>query len=412
MNEARPIPQSDPEMKRRVGLVQEKQLRWTARKIWIAGGAATLLMLIALSVLMGRGGAPEYVTTTVSRGDLTVTVSATGTLEPRDRVDIGAEISGRIENVFVDFNDRVARGQVLAELDTEQLRARLAQSEAALAAARAGVAQQQTTLAQERSELARAEELFRRNAIARQDLETARADQARAQAALQRANADAALAAAQVSVDQTALSKTAIRSPIDGMVLNRQVEPGQTVAASLQAPVLFTLASDLTQLELQVDIDEADIGSVREGQMASFTVDAYPQRRFNATLVGVHNAPKTTEGVVTYQGVLLVDNASGLLRPGLTATAEILVDQLDNALLVPNGALRFSPDQELVERAPPLPQAPSGESAGRIWVLEAGALRPRIVRVGRSNGTMTAIVSGDLKEGEAVVVDVRAEPAG
>jgi HlyD family secretion protein len=334
-------------------------------------------------------------------------VSATGTLQPRERVDIGAEISGRIDSVAVDFNDRVRKGQVLAELDTEQLRARLAQSEAAHAAARAGVRQLEATLAQSRSEAARAEELFRRDALSRQDLEARQADLARAAASLQKAHADTALAAAQVASDRSALSKTVIRSPIDGIVLNRQVEPGQSVVASLQAPVLFTLASDLKQMELQVDIDEADIGSVREGQKANFTVDAFPQREFGAQLVSVYNAPKTTNGVVTYQGILLVDNASGLLRPGLTATADILVARLDDALLVPNGALRFTPADDIAERAPALPKGRTGELIDRVWVLGAGTPVPRTVSVGQTDGTQTAILAGDLKAGESVITDVR-----
>jgi HlyD family secretion protein len=412
MNETRPIPAADPELKRRLGLEAQKAPKKPSRRLWYAGAAAAAVVVILLALFLGRDSAPQYVTAKAERGDLTVTVSATGTLQPRDRVDIGAEISGRIETVFVDFNDRVTKDQVLAQLDTEQLEAKLAQSRAALAAARANVVQQRTTLEQERLQAARAEELYRRNAIARQDLEAAQADQARAAAALQRSNADAELAAAQVVADQTALSKTAIRSPIDGIVLSRQVEPGQSVAASLQVATLFTLASDLTQLELQVDIDEADIGSVHEGQLATFTVDAHPQQRFNATLVALHNAPKTTEGVVTYQGILLVDNSSGLLRPGLTATAEILVEEMKNVLLVPNGALRYSPEADIAADAPPLPEAPGGETAGRVWVLENGRPAPRTVRPGRSDGSFTAILSGGLKEGEDVITDTRSEAAG
>jgi HlyD family secretion protein len=410
MNETRPIQEADPEMKRRLGLESAKTAMRSNRKFWIGGAAALAMFLLGLYFFVGRDTPVDYATAKATRGDLTVTVSATGTLQPRDRVDIGAEISGRVANVFVDFNDRVKKDQILAELDTEQLRAKLAQSQAALASARANVVQQRATVEQERTEAARAEELFRRNALARQDLESAQADLARAAAGLQRSNADANLAAAQVASDQTALSKTAIRSPIDGMVLNRQVEPGQSVAASLQVAILFTLASDLTQLELQVDIDEADIGSVREGQHATFTVDAYPQQRFNATLIAVHNAPKTTEGVVTYQGILLVDNSSALLRPGLTATADILIEQVKDALLVPNGALRFSPDPQIAALAPALPQAPNGEMAGRVWVLQDSMPNPRTLRLGRSNGNFTAILSGDLAEGEDVIVDLRAGP--
>src|SRR5687767_13490091 len=186
MNETRPIHEADPEMKRRLGLESAKATVRSNRKLWIGGAAALAVFLLGLYFVLGRDAPPNYATAKVTRGDLTVTVSATGTLQPRDRVDIGAEISGRVANVFVDFNDRVKKGQVLAELDTEQLRAKLAQSQAALASARANVVQQRATVEQERTEAARAEELFRRNALARQDLESAQADAARATAGLQR----------------------------------------------------------------------------------------------------------------------------------------------------------------------------------------------------------------------------------
>ena len=247
--------------------------------------------------------------------------------------------------------------------------------------------------------------------MAMQDLETARADLQRATANLQKANADAKLASAQVASDQTTINKAVIRSPINGVVLNRQVEPGQSVAASFQTPVMFTLASDLNKMELQVDIDEADIGQVREGQSASFTVDAYPQRRFDAKLVSLHNAPKTTNNVVTYQGVLLVDNSSLLLRPGLTAVAELLVAKVDNVLQVPNGALRFVPADKIAATAPPLPKAANGERVGQVWLLQGKKLVPRAVKLGRTDGRNTEVLSGDLKPGEDVITDIKATTA-
>ena len=405
MNEHSPLPRPDAEMIQRLGLDAAPQPRGLLSKRVLLPVIALVVLLAAVAAFFLTGGEqPEFVTTPVARTDLIVTVSATGTLQPRERVDIGAEISGRIERVLVDFNDHVRRGQILAELDTDQLRAKLAQSQAALAAARAAVSQSQATLTQARAAASRAQDLFQREAIARQDVERIDADLARAAASLQRSNADVALAAAQVAADQTTLSKAVIRAPIDGIVLNRQVEPGQAVAASFQTPVLFTLASDLTQMELQVDIDEADIAAVRDGLAANFTVDAFPDRRFDAKLIAVHNAPKTQNGVVTYQAVLLVDNASSLLRPGLTATAEIFADRLRNALVVPNGALRFSPpDRQATAQAAAVP-APG---VGRLWVLKNGQPERRTVRVGRSNGALTAIVSGPLQQGELVITDMR-----
>ncbi len=239
-----------------------------------------VVLLILLFMFSGGRGVPTYVTSDVVRGPLTVTVSATGTLQPVDEVDVGAEISGRLAEVLVDYNDHVTKGQVLARIDTEQLTAKLAQSRASLAAAQATVRQNDATLAEARTRAARTQALFQHSIASKQDAEAAQAELHRGVANLDKARADAALAAALVSQDQTALAKAEIRAPIDGIVLTRNVEPGQTIAVTFQTPILFTLASDLSQMELKIDVDEADIGSVREGQAATFTVDAFPQHRF------------------------------------------------------------------------------------------------------------------------------------
>jgi len=394
-------------MLRRLGLDGAVPRFSQRRKILFIGAGVLAAAILAFVLFAGQISRPEYTTTEASLGDLVVSVSATGTLQPENQVDVGAEISGRIERVLVDFNDAVAQGDVLAELDTEQLEARLAQSEASLNAARANVTQNEATLIQTRASAARTEGLFERNVVSEQDLESARADLQRAQANLQRARADAALSAAQVDVDRTALNKAMIRSPITGVVLDRLVEPGQAVAASFQTPVLFTLASDLSRMELVVDIDEADIGSVREGQSASFAVDAFPQRRFDAELVLVRNAPNIENGVVTYKGVLVVDNSSLLLRPGLTANADIVVAELSDTLFVPNGALRFTPGDAAAGPIPPAPDLADGELWGRVWVLDAGRPAHRDLIVGQTDGQLTEVVSGDLEVGEGVIIDVR-----
>ncbi len=406
MNERIATSEPDADMVRRLGVgAPRKRGFWTKGRIWLASTLAVLLVIAASSAYFLRARPVEYLTATAARGDILVTVDATGTLQPREKVDVGAEISGRIDSVNVDFNDEVKRGQILAELDTEQLRAQLQQSEASLAAARATVRQSEATLAQTRTKTTRTQELFNRNTIARQDLEAAEADLQRAVATLQKSQADTTLAAARVTSDRTNLQKTRILSPIDGIVLDRRVEPGQAVAATMQTPVLFTLASDLKSMELQVDIDEADIGTVHEGQSAVFSVDAFAQRKFDAKLIAVYNAPKTTNGVVTYQGILLVDNSDQSLRPGLTATAEILVANIKGLLLVPNGALRFAPDKSIVDAAPALPPAANGERVSRVWVLEEGKPQPRAIKLGATNGTNTVVLSGELKAGETVIVD-------
>jgi HlyD family secretion protein len=205
--------------------------------------------------------------------------------------------------------------------------------------------------------------------------------------------------------NQTSHDKAQVRSPINGVVLERRVSTGQTVAASFQTPVLFTLASDLSMMQLAVDIDEADIGLVHEGQQASFAVDAYPQRRFEARLVSLRNSPKTANGVVTYEGLLTVDNSAKLLRPGLTATAKILVSETKAALLVPNGALRFTPPAK--DASPPaLEAAMDGELKGRVWILDGRMPVPLDLKIGRSDGRNTEVLSGNLKPGERVITDI------
>ena len=417
VGEQRPVPTKDTPPERRSGALQRELITppkkgfWTKKRIWWTVGSVGGLFLFYLIFFAGRGGEPSFVTADVVRGPLRVTVSATGTLEPVDEVDVGAEISGRISAVLVDYNDHVTKGEVLARIDPEQLAAKAAQSRASLAAAQATVRQSEATLAEARARAARTKALFERNIASRQDEETAQADLQRGVANVAKARADAALAAAQVTQDQTTLSKTEIVSPIDGIVLTRNVEPGQTLASAFQTPILFQLASDLSRMELKVDIDEADIGSVREGQRATFTVDAFPQRHFNARLTSLHNAPKSENGVVTYQGVLTVDNSAHLLRPGLTANAEILVAAIDTALLVPNGALRFTPPATLVPTPPPMPPKRNGELAGRVWLVTPAGLAARDIRIGRTDGRMTEVVAGNLRRGDKVVTDITAPGA-
>jgi len=242
------------------------------------------------------------------------------------------------------------------------------------------------------------------NALSKEQLNVSVGDLARAKAGV-------GLARAQVQQDETLLSKATIYSPIDGVVLDRKVEVGQTVVAAMTTPLLFTLASDLGQMELDVDIDEADVGQIRAGAKASFNVDAYPTRRFPAKLVSVHNAPKTVQGVVTYEGVLLVENDSGLLKPGMTATAEIEAAKVNDAVLVPNTALRFVPPEEVKQTAPAAPATLNGVNAGRVWVMKDGKLAPHDLTLGASDGHSTQVLSGDLKAGDQVVTDLADKPA-
>ncbi|HSC18197.1 MAG TPA: efflux RND transporter periplasmic adaptor subunit [Rhizomicrobium sp.] len=388
MNDRSAKPDSD--FARRLGL-GGPAAGWSRRR-WILVGVGIVALIVFALVFLRRGPAADYVTQEVTRGPLAVTVSATGTLQPRDQVDVGAEISGRIDGLYADYNDHVKKGQKLAKINTDQIEAQLAQSRAALA-------QAQATYTQNSQNFPRTQALAKSNAASQQDLDNARAE-------LLRARANVNLAAAQVRANETLLAKATVYSPIDGVVLDRKVSQGQTVVAAMTTPVLFTLASDLSQMELDVDIDEADVGQVHPGQKATFTVDAYPGRQFEATLVSIHSAPKTVQGVVTYSGVLLVSNPHGLLKPGMTATAQITASRLSDALLVPNASLRFVPPAGTTN-APPAPNAPG---QGRVWTVEGARLKPHDLKLGATDGHSTQVVKGDLAAGDRVVTDVKTPP--
>lgn len=375
--------------------------------------------------------APTYQTEAARRGSLTVYVTATGNLEPMNQVEIGSELSGQIETVSVDFNDHVVTGQVLAKLDTDRLEAQVARDEAALALAEAGVREADASAHEAEMTLSRSRDLAGRSLISPQDLEAAEAAQERAAAAQAKASAQVLEAQAALDSDRENLSKAVIRSPIDGIVLERRVEPGQTVAASLQAPVLFTIAESLDTMELQVDVDEADIGSVRQGQEATFMVDAYPGRRFTARIAEVHFAPETVGGVVTYKAILEVDNPDGLLRPGMTATADIIAQRVQDQLLIPNAALRFTPASTeatagprrggllgFIFRRPGRPgertrQATPSQAEGehRVWTLENGRAVPVPVVTGVTDGRWTVATAGGVTDGMPLVTDVAAKGA-
>ncbi|MBN2700457.1 MAG: efflux RND transporter periplasmic adaptor subunit, partial [Methylothermaceae bacterium] len=329
-----------------------------------------------------------------------------------------------IETVVVDYNDRVERGQVLAELDTEQLEAQRRQTEASLALAKAKVREAKATLQETRNKLIRARQLVEKALISREEFEIAEANYLRAQATLASAEAQVKQTRAQLDENLRVLEKAVIRSPIDGIVLERKVESGQTVAASLQTPILFTLAENLSQMELHVAVDEADVGLVRKGQEATFTVDAYPNRHFQATITQVRYAPQTIEGVVTYETVLAVSNADLWLRPGMTATAEIIVNRVEDALLVPNTALRFTPPatetpetrsggsvfSKLFPR-PPSTRKPnvtedSPDGAQQVWILRNNQPTAIPVTIGVSDGVMSEVRLGNIRPGTPLVVDV------
>ena len=342
----------DPEVQQRLGLGEARRRPWRRWTAWGIAALALVALLVAWrSRAAGGDGAAGYVTAPVERGDLAVTVTATGTLAALDTVEVGSEVSGRVLQVHVDYNDQVRAGQVLATIDPEQAQARADEAAAQVAAAAAAQRRAAASAEEARQNLARARQLAESGLVSPQDLDASQATARRAEADVASARAQATVAQASLSASRSALQKTQILAPIDGIVLARSIEPGQTVAASFQAPVLFTLARDLREMTLHVDVDEADVGKVREGQTATFTVDAYPGRTFPSEVISLRNVPKTDQNVVTYEAVLAVQNEDQALRPGMTATATIATERRPGALLVPNAALRFTPPDVLLAEA-------------------------------------------------------------
>ncbi|MCY0146414.1 efflux RND transporter periplasmic adaptor subunit [Hoeflea sp. G2-23] len=367
---------------------------------------------------------PVYVTEAVDRTDIIVQVTATGTVEPTNQVEISSELSGTVRSVEADFNDLVTKGQILARLDTDKLEANVELSQASLTATQARLAEATATLNETKDNYDRAVLLEQKNVTTLEGMLKAKAAYDRAKAALKSAEADIRVAEANLKINQANLEKACICSSIDGVVLDRNVEVGQIVASSLQAPVLFTLAADLTSMQLQVDIDEADIGKVKVGDKAMFTVEAYQGRSFPAAISELRFAPKTVDGVVTYEAILSIDNSDMLLRPGMTATADITVAEIKDTLAIPNAALRFAPPVEAAEtggtgllgmlfkNAPRPPAAtPKTDTDGRrqIWILKDEQATAIDILPGETDGSKTEVREGELNEGDLVITDQTTE---
>ena len=409
---------------------------------------------------------PVYVTEEVKRGDLSLTVLANGTLQPTRTVNVGSELSGTVRSVLVDVNDTVKKGQVLVELDADKLQAQLSRSKASVASAQARLQQSQATLKEARANFARLEDVHRISGgkvPSAAEMDTGRASVERATADETAARAAVDDARAALKTDETNLSKSAIKSPIDGVILTRTVDPGNAVAASLQAVTLFTVAEDLQKLRLEVSVDEADIGQVEAGQRASFTVSAHPSRTYPAKVTRVDYGSTKTDNVVTYLARLEVRNEDLSLRPGMTASATIRSNERRDVVLVPNAALRFTPVGMQAPATPgaegaargntgpgaggergPRPQgqgapAASGNSGGimgqlmpqrmrssrgtggsqalgvgqtrYVWVLENATPVPVQVKTGISDGRMTEVESEKLAVGAKIITDQRSGAA-
>jgi HlyD family secretion protein len=408
-------------------LSSSRKRRWK----WTIFVGLLIVLFIAIIIFRNKSGQGEglsyFKTKDLTNGPLTVTVMATGTLKPTNQVDVGSELSGIIETVEVQYNDRVKVGQILATLDASRYEAQVNQSKASLASAEAQVLNAEATEKEAQIKLDRLKEVWQTSGgkvPSKTDIDAAEAALQRALASVATAKAQVSQAQATLEENQTNMSKLVIKSPINGIVLSRAIEPGQTVAASFQAPVLFTLAEDLSRMELYVDVDEADVGQVKEGQEATFTVYGYPDKTFKAHITQVRYGAKTVSGVVTYETVLAVDNSELLLRPGMTATAEIMIKKLENVLRIDNAALRYTPSAKdritysyqkpaLLKRifaGPPRPGKEEKEEESRdknmkdVWVLRNNALVPVKVTTEVTDGIMTEITGGDIRPGDKVVI--------
>ncbi|WP_294298640.1 efflux RND transporter periplasmic adaptor subunit [uncultured Sphingomonas sp.] len=414
--------------------------------------AVIIVGIVLLGLLVSRcfrgDAAPEYSTQAAKSGDLTVSVSATGKLAPTNQVTVGSQLSGLVTRVVVDVNDRVVAGQALALIDPEQIDDQIRASQAQIAANQAQVAQARATVAESQAQLNRLEEVYRlsnKRVPSEAELQTGRANYSRAVAALRAAQANVTAAQAQLAQSQTQRQRAIIRSPVSGVVLARAVDPGQTVAASFNTPTLFVIAEDLSKMKLEVSIDEADVGEVKVGQKASFTVDAFPGRTFpaeitrvdlgsNLTVSSASSSSATTTSatgagqVVSYAADLSVANPDLTLRPGMTATADIVTTQKQGVLLVPNAALRFRPSTgqggdggiagSLVMRGPRRGgtaerQVRTGRGAQQTVYVKGADGTPQQVRVvtGDTNGQMTEVIGGDLKPGMQVITGQMASAA-
>ncbi|HEY8041277.1 MAG TPA: efflux RND transporter periplasmic adaptor subunit [Polyangiaceae bacterium] len=371
----------------------------------------------------------QYKTAPVEKRHIVGRVTASGTLSAIVTVQVGTQVSGRIQKLFADFNSQVKKGQLVAKIDPQIFEASVQNAQANYMSAQAGLVTAQANASNADKQYARVKALHDANLASQADLDTAEANVATTHASIDAAKAQLAQAAAQLHLAQVNLSYTSIISPIDGVVISRSVDVGQTVAASLSAPTIFTIAQDLTKMQVDTNVAEGDVGRMQVGMKTYFTVDSYPGQRFNGTIRQIRNAATTVQNVVTYDAVIDVDNTDLRLRPGMTANVTVVYAERQDALAVANTALRFRPPPSLTASAAPPSSGPGvgagGGGSGRhgprgagsasaapdtpeaktVWVMRGSAPQAVVIHTGLSDGTVTEVVDGDLKEGDVVVVD-------
>lgn len=387
------------------------------KKRYILALFLTVSVVILVAILIyGEGGKERlYKTVKVEKGSISSALSATGRINPLVTVQVGTQVSGIIKNLHADFNSIVKKGEVIAELNPAIFIAQLDQAKAKLVSAIASAEKAKVALKNAKKEADRANELFSRNLISQSEKDTAQANYESALTILRASEAKVEEERAGWRLAKLNLDNIIITSPIDGIVISRNVEIGQTVAASLQAPTLFTIANDLSEMVVDTSIDEADIGKVEVGQAASLTVDTYPQDPFKGVVSKIYNQPIISQNVVTYNAVINVKNPGLRLRPGMTANVTIVVEHRDGVLRIPNAALRFKPP-DIKDRVDGFGNrkgagednkgSETNQPLSTVWILEKNILRPAGVRLGISDGQYSEAISGDIKEGQDIVLEV------
>ncbi|HXG17449.1 MAG TPA: efflux RND transporter periplasmic adaptor subunit [Methylomirabilota bacterium] len=384
-------------------------VQWLVIVVVVLGSVVWLLRARAKT----HQPALRYETVTVDQGQVVAKVTATGTLSALVTVQVGSQVSGRIQQIFVDFNSPVKKGQLIAKIDPQLFEAAVEQARANYVAARGNLAKAQAQAVDAERQYRRARALAERQLIAQAEVDTAQTNANAAQAQVKVAEGSVEQARAALHQAEVNLAYTNIISPTNGVVISRNVDVGQTVAASLQAPTLFLIAEDLAKMQVDTSVAEADVGRLWAGMTASFTIDAYPNERFTGRVRQIRNAPQTVQNVVTYDAVIDVDNAELKLRPGMTANVTFVYAERANVMRVPNAALRFRPSPELLAKLTPLQNAQTNTNHDHtaldqrtVWVLRDHTPRPVPIRLGISDGTVTEVLEGELRIGDRVITDV------
>lgn len=371
-------------------------------------GVPCLIALIVVSIyFFGNTESTQYKTEKIDRGTIAKYVTATGTINPVRTVIIGSQVTGLISKLYADYNSEVRTGQIVAQIDPIPFEHQVKRAEAALATAAASLEKAKVTSKNNRRNYHRSKKLFAKKVVSIEELDSSRTAYEAGLADTKLAEAQVLQAKAALDIAKTDLKHTVIVSPLNGIVISRNVDVGQTVVSSFQTPTLFNIAEDLVHMQVNTNVDEADIGMVKVGQDAKFTVDAFPEDVFEGKVTEIRMAPILFQNVVTYDTIISVDNSSLKLKPGMTANTSILVDRVEDVLRVPNAALRYTPSEVLkseTDKKALIDRKSSKKTSSHIWVLENAKLRRLEVKLGIGNDSFTEIAEGDLKEGREVVV--------